>query len=299
MLYVPLHVTNKVMLHVLRPVNAAPSRLRDGVRTARRHLPDSSGSTSSTLEVLLHEPTTRKQPSAGLLWIHGGGMISGSAENVNAWASGFAADLEALVVVPEYRLAPEHPYPAAIDDCFHALQWMRENATELGIDPENIAIGGESAGAGLAAALAQRAHDAGITLRLQVLVSPMLDDRTIQRTEHDGTQALAWTPRSNRYGWTAYLGHGLGERENRPYAVPARRADLTGLAPAWIGIGTVDLFHDESVEYARRLKAAGVPCELVTVPGAHHAAEVLKPDHPLMRDFRDRRLAAMRRALTR
>lgn len=248
---------------------------------------------------MIHNPSpdqTGLRP--GLLWIHGGGLISGSAENVNAWASGFAAELDAVVIAPEYRLPPEHPYPAAIDDCFLALKWMIENAPELGIDPERIAVGGESAGAGLAAALAQRALDAGIPLQLQVLVSPMLDDRTVIAAEEKGTWALAWSPPSNRYGWAAYLGHAPGEKEDRPYAVPARRVDLTALAPAWIGIGTADLFHDETIEYARRLEQAGVPCELVVVPGAHHAAETLKPDHPLISSFRASRLQALRQALT-
>ncbi|QXT63474.1 alpha/beta hydrolase [Tessaracoccus palaemonis] len=280
------------MLKLLRKINGAPSAIREGV-VDRELAVGRDG-----IAAIVHEPAGRTRPSPAVVWIHGGGMISGSARNVNAWASGFAADLDALVIAPDYRLAPENPYPAAIDDCFDALRWLVEHAEELGVDPSRIAVGGESAGGGLAAALAQRAHDAGIPLRLQVLVSPMLDDRTVTRAESDGTVTLAWTVPSNRFGWAAYLDGEPGAQTVPPYAAAARRDDLSGLAPAWIMVGTVDLFHQETVEYATRLKQAGVPTELVTIPGAHHAAEVVKPAHPAVADARARRLAALRSALT-
>ncbi len=145
--------------------------------------------------------------------------------------------------------------------------------------------------------MAQRAHDAGIGLRLQVLVAPMLDDRTVTRAERDGQVALVWTVPSNRFGWTSYVGHPPGEEEQRPYAVPARREDLRGLAPAWISVGTADLFYQDDRDYARRLKDADVDCELITVPGAHHGAELFKPDHPAIRKVQRARVEAMRRAL--
>ncbi|MFE2062922.1 alpha/beta hydrolase [Streptomyces sp. NPDC059467] len=203
----------------------------------------------------------------------------------------------ALVVVPDYRLAPEHPCPAAVDDCYAALEWLLTHAEELGIDPRRVVVGGESAGGGLAAAVAQRAHDTGIDLRLQVLIAPMLDDRTVVRAETEGRVSVAWTVPSNRFAWTSYLGHAPGEHEERPYAVPARRTDLGGLAPAWISVGEIDLFHQESVDYARRLGEAGVECELTTIPGAHHAFELVAPEHPVVRELRQARVAAMREAL--
>ncbi|MGD9794368.1 MAG: alpha/beta hydrolase [Acidimicrobiia bacterium] len=255
-----------------------------------------SGAPSITVTV--HRPERSVSPSPVLVWFYGGGLIAGTAAHVNDVASKFAVDLGAVVVVPDYRVAPEHPYPAAIDDCFVTLKWVIEHADQLDVNPNCILVGGESAGGGLAAAVAQRAHDNGIALRLQVLVSPMLDDRSVIRAERNRERPLAWTVKSNRFGWTAYLGHAPGEAEHRPYAVPARREDVTGVAPAWLAIGTADLFYDESVEYAERLKAAGVPCELIVMAGAHHGAEYLKPAHPKVQQMRDARLAAMRRAIT-
>ncbi|MCC2028880.1 alpha/beta hydrolase [Microbacterium sp. YMB-B2] len=232
-----------------------------------------------------------------LLWLFGGGLISSNAAHANAVASGFAAGLGVTVIVPDYRLAPEHPYPAALDDCFAALEWVASETETLGIDSTRIMVGGESAGGGLAAAVAQCAKDAAIPLTLQVLIAPMLDDRNVLRAEAEGDVHLIWTVASNRYAWTSYLGHALEEPESRPYAVPSRREDLTGLAPAWISIGEADLFHAETVDYAKRLTSAGVPVELITIPGAHHGWELLTPDHPEVHRIQAARLTAMRAAL--
>jgi acetyl esterase/lipase len=165
------------------------------------------------------------------------------------------------------------------------LRWMREHADELGIDPDRIAVVGASAGGGLSAAVAQRSHDEGIPLRAQVLVYPMLDDRTALRVDHDGRGRFGWTPASNRFGWSAYLGREPRLTDAPEYAAPARREDLTGLAPAWIGVGDLDLFYDEDVEYAERLTASGVPCRLVTVAGMYHAADGIKPKASVLQEF--------------
>ncbi|MFD4508576.1 alpha/beta hydrolase [Streptomyces sp. NPDC058457] len=279
-------------LRMARETGSAKTEVRAGVRAERRAVPG-----HPQLTAMVYEPDGRERPGGALLWLFGGGLIIGSAEHSNDIASAFAVDLGALVVVPDYRLAPEHPCPAAPDDCFAALQWMLTHADELGIDPERIVVGGESAGGGLAATVAQRAHDTGVGLRLQVLVAPMLDDRTVVRAEAEGRVSVAWTVPANRFAWTSYLGHAPGEPEERPYAVPGRRADLGGLAPAWISVGEIDLFHQESVDYARRLDEAGVKCELTTVPGAHHAFELVAPEHPVVRALRRARLEAMREAL--
>jgi acetyl esterase/lipase len=252
----------------------------------------------SGASALVFEPGKRSTPSSALIWIFGGGLVTGSADHVTDVASHYAHELGAVVIAPDYRLAPEHPYPAAIDDCFSALTWTIASARELGIDPARIAVGGESAGGGLAAALAQRAADEGIDLRLQLLIAPMLDDRTVRRAEAEGRVTVAWTVPSNRFGWSSYLGHDLDRDEQRPYAVPARRDDLRRLAPAWISVGEVDLFHDEDADYASRLREAGVPVELHTIPGAHHAFEVMKPDHPTVRLLKQARIDALRAALT-
>ncbi|GAY18485.1 alpha/beta hydrolase [Mycobacterium sp. shizuoka-1] len=234
--------------------------------------------------VLVLTPTS---PSgAALLYIHGGGMVVGSPHAEVGGAAKLARGLGAVVVSPDYRLAPEHPFPAALDDCMATLRWMRANAEQLGADPDRIAVTGSSAGGGLTAAVAQRAHDEEIPLRAQAMAYPMLDDRTVLRADHGGRGRFLWTPASNRFGWTAYLGRPPRMSDAPEYAAPGRRQALAGLAPAWIGVGDLDLFYDESVDYARRLQAAGVECELITVPGMYHGADGLAAKTPAMQAFR-------------
>ena len=199
---------------------------------------------------------------------------------------GLARELGAVVVSPDYRLAPEHPFPAALDDCMATLEWMRAHADELGIDPDRIAVGGASGGGGLSVAVAQRSRDAGIPLRAQALLYPMLDDRTALRADHAGRGQFVVTPSANRFAWTAYLGREPHMSDAPEYAAPARRTDLTGLPPAWVGVGELDLYHDEDVAYADQLRACGVPCELVTVPGMYHGADGIALRAPAMREFR-------------
>ena len=233
--------------------------------------------------------TTPKTPAAGrrpgVLYIHGGGMVLGSPHTEAIGSGRTSRELDAVVVSPDYRLAPEHRFPAALDDCMAALHWMREAADELGIDPGRIAVTGSSAGGGLSAAVAQRAYDEGVPLRAQALVYPMLDDRTVLR-DNGRRGRFLWTAASNRFGWTSYLGREPRESDAPEYAAPARREDLTGLAPAWVGVGDQDLLYDESVDYAARLTACGVPCELVTVPGMYHGADGLAARAPAMEAFR-------------
>ncbi|QLD12754.1 alpha/beta hydrolase [Microbacterium oleivorans] len=288
----PFHLTGRTPLRaVMRYGNAKPTAVLPGVRTRRVTVG------TSQVPVTIHEPDVRAAPSGALVWCFGGGLISGSAEHANDVASYLARTHGIIVVVPNYRLAPEYPYPAAIDDCFAALEWIVANAGHLGVFVDRIAVGGDSAGAGLAAAMAQRAHDESIALCVQLLTYPMLDDRTVLRAEANREVYLTWTVPSNRYGWASYLGHAPGDGESRPYAVPARRANLHGLAPAWIGVGDIDQFYDECLDYAERLKAAGVPCDLRVVPGMYHGADVMRPNHPLIVGLRESRDAALRKAM--
>ena len=237
------------------------------------------------VRVLITTPTEGQAPRAGVLWIHGGGYIVGSPQMEQSATARLARDLGVVTVSPDYRLAPEHPFPAALDDCMATLRWMRANADELGIDPDRIAVMGASAGGGLSAAVAQCSHDQGIPLRAQVLVYPMLDDRTVLRQEHAGRGRFMWTPSSNRFGWTSYLGHAPRTSDAPQYSAPARRADLAGLPPAWIGVGELDLFYEEDVDYAEKLKASGVPCTLVTVPGMYHGADLSAHKSLSLKDF--------------
>ncbi len=237
-------------------------------------------------------------PTPALLWIHGGGYILGVPEMDDFLCIDFARELGILVVSVDYRLAPQHPFPGPLEDCYAALTWLFAQAGALHVLPERIAIGGASAGGGLAAALAQRAHDrAEVRPCFQLLVYPMLDDRTTRRTDIDGTHHRTWNQGSNVFGWRAYLGHEPGGAEAPIHAVPARREDLSGLPPAWLGVGTHDLFHDEDLAYARRLEAAGVPCAVTVVPGAFHGFEVIARSAGVSREFRGVYTAALRGAL--
>ena len=242
---------------------------------------------------------TGRQLIPGILWIHGGGMVVGSytpdMPRIQALASSNSDCLTsgAIVLSPNYRLAPKATGRTLIDDCYAGWLWMVKNADDLGIDTTRMVVGGGSAGGGLAAATVQRIIDRmeenrGLKPVLQLLVYPMLDDRTVCR--HDAGELslqshyAGWGPETNRYGWTSYLGHPPSMNTDSPF-VPARRVDLSGTPPTWIGVGTLDLFHDEDVEYARRLKAEGIEVQLDVIEGAFHAFEGLCPKAKVSRDF--------------
>jgi len=210
-----------------------------------------------------------------LLHIHGGGFIFGSAYNYDMINQHLAAVLDCAVLCVDYRLAPDAPYPAALDDCDAALRWLAGNAAELSIDPARIVVMGESAGGGLAASLCQLTRDqGGPALAGQILVYPMLDDRTSDLQDpHPFAGEYLWTRDYNRYAWSAFL----GSHKNVPpeYAVPARTANLAALPPATIFIGALDLFLEETLEYARRLTRAGIPTELHVYSGAYHGFDMV------------------------
>ncbi len=236
---------------------------------------------------------------AGLLWIHGGGYIIGKPAINDRECINYAKKLNITVVSTKYRLAPQHPFPAASDDCFAAWQWFQEKAEELGVSPNRIAISGQSAGGGLAAGLVQRIHDSGgIQPAGQALFYPMLDDRTANRTELDTVKHRLWNNNNNRGAWSFYLGHTPGLSAVANYAAPARRENLEGLPPTWLGVGSVDLFSDEDQHYATRLSKAGVNCELKIAQGAPHAFDVIAPEAPISIDFLDSNYQFLRRVLT-
>ena len=273
---------------------SVPRAVAPGIENRTETVPPAHGRPPVRVEVYRRAGTTGPLPA--LLWIHGGGYVMGAVVNDDQWCSRIADELDVLVVSTDYRKAPEHRFPAALDDCFASLTWLVEHADELGVDPARVMIGGNSAGGGLAAALAQRAHDEGVPVTFQLLVYPMLDDRTVPRSEALKKWALVWNPPANRYGWASYLGAEPGVGEPPRYAVPARRDDLSGLPPAWIGVGSVDLFHDEDVEYARRLVEAGVECTLYVAPGMPHGTNIGN-DAPLAEAFNRASLEALAAAL--
>lgn len=254
---------------------------------------------TSRIQLRIYTPGSLKTPAPALLWIHGGGYIIGNPKMDDYNCSFFATELGIMVFYVDYRLAPEYPFPIPLEDCYSALAWMSSADGEFNIDPNRLAIAGESAGAGLAASLAQLAYDRGdIRPIFQLLIYPMLDDRSAVRGDLRQKKYKAWDQKSNRFGWESYLGTECGLENLPPYAVPSRREDLSGLPPAWIGVGTLDLFHDEVIEYAQRLTNSNVDCELVVVPGAFHSFDVFAPRAPIVRDFQKSQIAASKKYLT-
>ncbi|MEB4208664.1 alpha/beta hydrolase [Mycobacterium sp. 94-17] len=265
---------------VRRATRLQPRRTPEGVEVLT--LPSGAG-------VRLHRPTGLNTTSGALLWIHGGGYVIGSPAQDDRLCRRFVQRLNVPVAAVGYRLAPEHPYPAALDDCYDVLRWL---ARLPDVDPSRIAIGGASAGGGLTAALALRARDRGeVSPLFQLLVYPMVDDRSCDRPGMENPNYRLWNPKANRLGWAAYL-----RGADPDVAVPARQVDLTGLAPAWLGVGTLDPLHDEGVAYAHRLTAAGVPCEIDTVTGAFHGFDLVAPAAGVSRAFFDRQCSVLRKA---
>lgn len=249
---------------------------------------------SDTASVRLHHPTERRHHGAALLWIHGGGMVIGNARQDDPVCKQLANELGVTVAAVDYRLAPEHPFPAPLDDCFAAFEWL---ATQPGAHQGRIAIGGASAGGGLAAGLALRARDeSSVKPLFQLLVYPMIDDRTAAQPDPLRKHRRLWSNKANAFGWRSYLAAEPGSDSVSPYAAPSRAADLAGVAPAWIGVGTLDLFHDENIAYAERLRAAGVPCSLEVVDGAFHGFDLIKRGTPVAQAFVQSQISALRAA---
>ena len=282
--------------HLIGPRTLPIVRALDGLR-GRLGKPSASGdievvTLGSGVGIRLFRPVSVAEPAPALLWIHGGGYVIGNARQDDRLCRQFSARLGITVASVDYRLAPEHPYPAPLEDCYSALTWL---AGLPAVDRGRIAIGGASAGAGLAAALALLARDRGlpdqgVTPAFQLLAYPMLDDRSSSTADEPNYRM--WDTRSNHFGWTAYLGDADPQA-----AVPARRDDLSGLPPAWIGVGTNDLFHDEDLAYAERLRSAGVPCEVEVVPGVFHGFDVVVPKAQVSQQFFDSQCHSLRSAL--
>lgn len=235
---------------------------------------------------------------AAVVWLHGGGYVAGSAGIPTALRE--AAQAQGwLVVSVDYRLAPEARLAASLADTYAALRWVHAEAARLGVDRGRIAVGGASAGGGHAAMLALAARDRReVPLAYQVLIYPMLDDRTgSSRPAPPGTGDFVWTAASNRFGWTSLLGVPAGSAAVPPRTVPGRRDDLAGLPPAFIGVGTLDLFLDEDLAYAGALAAAGVAVDLAVVPGAYHAFDGIAASAPASRAFTARWIADLGTAL--
>jgi acetyl esterase/lipase len=295
--FIPKMSYGPLSSRVMRSLKPRPAAPGTGLTVQELVVPGPKGAPSVSLRVF--QPTGLKATAPALLWIHGGGLIFGAPEQDDRTSIAFARELGITVAAVRYRRASDSPAPAAVEDAYAALRGLVARASELHIDIDRIAIGGASAGGGIAAALALLAHDrAEIRPVFQLLVYPMLDDRTTTRTDLDTRNMRLWTPKSNQYGWSSYLGDAVAGPDVSPYAAAARREDLTGLPPAWIGVGTLDLFHDEDVEYARRLSDSGVPCELHIVPGAFHGFDTVFHKADVSQQFWRRQARALDAALS-
>ena len=247
---------------------------------------------SGPLAARVYQPIGALLPLPGLVFIHGGGMVLGSLDAEHLTAQMMCDELGIVVVSLDYRKAPEHPYPAGPEDCYAGLLWTAAHASELGVDPGNLGVYGGSAGGGLALAVALMARDrGGPRLKYLMPIYPMIDDTNSTASALEITDVGLWDLGANLESWAMYL---AGQQADQ-YAAPARATDLSGLPPAYIDVGELDMFRDEDIEIARRLNAAGVPCELHVYPGAYHGSEVFAPDADLSRRIIGNRLAALRR----
>lgn len=246
----------------------------------------------------LHIPKDRTGTRGAILHIHGGGYITGNPYAVMPTHRKMAMKLDCIILSVDYRLAPEHQYPAAIDDCYAALAWLYCESDALGVDRARIGVMGESAGGGLAAALALMARDRReFPLAFQHLVYPMLDDRTcITADPNPFAGEFIWPPVNNHFAWKALLGVEPGSAGVSPYAAAARADDLAGLPPTFINTGALDLFVDENIDYARRLIRAGVPTEFHIYPGAYHGFHFVETAHATNTERRDT-MSALKNAL--
>jgi acetyl esterase/lipase len=238
---------------------------------SEQRIPGPRGAPEVRLVMVDPVPGAKRRPV--YLHIHGGGYVTGVAGNDPTYLQRIAQACNCLVVSVDYRLAPETRFPGSLEDNYAALRWLDTNAATIGVDRDRIAIGGESAGGGHAAALAIAARDRKeFRIAFQLLIYPMLDDRTgSSRSVPPHIGEFVWTAESNAFGWSSLLGMPAGSAKVPPGSVPARVDDLSGLPPAYIGVGAIDLLVGEDIEYARRLIDAGVPTELHVIPGAYHA----------------------------
>lgn len=288
---IPDIVQRRATLAQLLTATKAPPN--PNVTFSDRAVPGPDGAPDITVRI--YRPLSASGTLPGIYYIHGGGMILGNVEGEDWAASTICEQVNAVVVSVEYRLAPEHPHPAPVQDCYAGLTWMAGNAAELGIDSARLAIYGASAGGGLTIATAMMARDRGYpAVRFQMPIYPMIDDRNETPSSYEIADVGVWDRAGNIEAWQWYLGDGKAD----DYAAPARAENLAGLPPAFLDVGTVDLFRDEDIAFASRLMQAGVPTELHVSPGAYHAAETLAPEAALSRRIWERRLDALRRALT-
>ena len=298
----PAYELSAEMVGKFRQLPGMPPLPAPAPQPVERHIPGPPGAPEVRLWVVDPAPSEKGKPL--LLHMHGGGFMM-IDPTLMPRLQGIATDCHCVVVSVDYRLAPETRYPGSLEDNYAALKWVHAHAAELGIDRSRIAVGGESAGGGHAASLAIHARDRNkldrkkedVPICFQLLIYPQLDDRT--GSSHPAPPAIGhflWTASANRLAWSSLLGVPAGSSKVPVAAVPARVASVAGLPPAWIGVGSIDLFAEEDMEYARRLVHAGVATELLVVRGAFHGFDLLVPDAEVSKQFSASWKSALRKA---
>ncbi len=238
-----------------------------------------------TIHILILRPLDwKKDPVPGVLWVHGGGYQSGSSKDIFVTrALSLVVRFGAVLVAPDYRLSRHHPYPSALQDCYAALLWMKEHAEELYIRPDQIMVGGESAGGGMAAALCMLARDRGeVNIAYQMPLYPMLDDRDTPSSKDN--HAPNWNTKRNKKAWKRYLRSAYGTDFVSYYAAPARCEDYHGLPPCYTFVGDIEPFYSETVDYVRHLQEAGIPAQVDVYRDWFHAYDLFFPAKKVVRD---------------
>ncbi|MCG7410828.1 alpha/beta hydrolase [Paenibacillus sp. ACRRX] len=277
-------------------LSGPPIEASEHVSTTSRMIRGGAGE----MLVKIYEPANRTDAKLpAMLWTHGGGYVLGHPDMDDVLCERFVQAAHCVIVSVDYRRAPEHPYPAAIEDCYAGLVWMTDEAESLGIDVDRVAIAGASGGGGLTAALALMARDkGGPALIFQMPLYPMIDNRNTTASSYEITADNAtWNRTNNVEAWQMYLGAGVEDHELSPYAVPSKADSLAGLPPTYTCVGQLDLFRDETIEYVTRLAQAGVDVEFQLYPGCFHCFEVFVPEAEVSQRASQSYVDAMARAL--
>lgn len=311
-LYLPNHVISPALMlfimGLVSKIDAIRETDRDvDIRTIEGESPDDGHPFSARHIVSQRIADAGADASASMrpamIWTHGGGHLIGTPGFYDPQNAKIADELNISVFAPSYRKANQAPFPADLDDCYALVRWVQENAEELGVDPQRIAVCGDSAGGGLAAGIVQRAIDDGHPVAFQGLVYPMLDHQSgnVSSAGFDAHERswgqFIWTARLNAAAWNLYLGNDHLDSELAPYASPLYREDLVDCPPTWIGIGDLDLFYPEALTFAQRLEEAGVAVEFISYEGAYHGFDHLAPQSEKTAKLHADLIAALREAL--
>jgi acetyl esterase/lipase len=276
-------------------LNSAPVELPSSVTIEDHTVAAGDG---HEILVRVYRPRSPRPSSPCLYWMHGGGLVLGNVSMDDARCAEIVERLDIVVASVEYRLAPAFAFPIPLEDCYTGLTWLFGSTDALGIDPGRVAIGGGSAGGGLAASLALLARDRGhLYPCFQLLRYPMIDDRNSTPSSHEVHDLRVWNRAANLVGWGAYLGDRAGTDDVSPYAAAARATDLSGLPPAIVTVGELDLFLDEDIDYAQRLLAAGVSTELHVYSKCIHGSDALVPHAEASQRWKRDEMEALHRAL--